>query len=44
METGAATWSEFANGKKVIAEQLLASEGINKNQTSTAVSHSKGCE
>ena len=32
METEATTWSEFPNGGKVIVEQILASEEINKSK------------
>ena len=32
METETTTWSEFPNGGKVIVEQILASEEINKSK------------
>ena len=32
METETTTWSEFPNGGKAIAEQILASEEINKSK------------
>ena len=32
MEIEATTWSEFPNGGKVIVEQILASEEINKSK------------
>ena len=32
METETAIWSEFPNGGKVIVEQILASEEINKSK------------
>ena len=32
METETTTWSEFPNGEKVIVEQLIASEEINKSK------------
>ena len=32
VETETATWSEFPNGGKVIVEQILASEEINKSK------------
>ena len=33
METEKTTWSEFPNGGKAIAEQILASEDRNKSKT-----------
>ena len=33
METETATWSEFPDGGKAIAKQILASEEINKSKT-----------
>ena len=33
METETTTWSEFPNGEKVLAEQILESEEINKSKT-----------
>ena len=32
METETTTWLEFPNGEKAIAEQILASEEINKSK------------
>ena len=32
METETTTWSEFTNGGKTIAEQILTSEDINKSK------------
>ena len=34
METKPTTWSEFSNGGKAIAEQILASEDKNKSKRS----------
>ena len=41
METETTTWSEFPNGGKAIAEQILASEEINTKEQDCA-SHGQG--
>ena len=41
METEAITWSEFSNGGKAIAEQILVSEEINKLKEQDCESHSQ---
>ena len=39
METETTIWSEFPNGGKAIAEQLLASEEINQSKRADRESH-----
>ena len=37
METETRTWSEFPNGGKVIVEQMLTSEEINKSKRAALI-------
>ena len=44
LETETTAWLDFPNGWKAIAEQILASEEINKSKRAGCDSHSQGFE